>query len=223
MHKIILYKICNHYEYILKNYFYETLSFLLIVTACLFIVFKSQTLVPFFFWSAAIFFLIYQYRNDLFKVKINKPFLILMGLGVFVRIGILLIADDIHVHQDEGWLNRDAITFIDESMRTNQWEIFISTLRQYPNVWFLVQGFVLKIFGLSPMSVKLTSVLCDIVILLLLYKACINYFSEKTALFALAMYATFPIALHWSAIGLTNINSQICFAFFFFLSHWQKK
>jgi 4-amino-4-deoxy-L-arabinose transferase-like glycosyltransferase len=145
--------------------------------------------------------------------KISYTFLItsLLVLVLFcLRIYWLYHIDWVLFHGDEALIGKTALNTFTYSVGSHDWDFFRfiwGTAAYLPAPWYYLQGFVLYLLGSSVFTTKLFSLVTDFAITLLIGILVKRWQNTSTAVAAVIAYSTLPIAIHFSGIGLQNIQS----------------
>ncbi len=142
----------------------------------------------------------------------KKEYLWLATLPVyFFRLLFLFWGKSLPFHGDEAIVSENALLAFNGGL-SGKWEFFgakMGTLNFFPALWYYPQGFLIRILGPSLSSAKLLSLVTDLAICLLIYFIAKKWLNRSKALAASLIYASLPIAIHFSMTGYQNIQSTL--------------
>lgn len=167
-------------------------------------------------WITSIFFL-YKIVSppDSIKKDFRLPIsLILLLLFVFFikAIFISLYPSSISFHGDEAINSRNAQINFQTGINSGVWNLLSSgqgTLNKMPALWYFLQGGLIWVLGPSLLSVKIFTLISDLILCCFIYLIIKKLFNKSLALFATALYISLPIAIHFSMTGYQNLQSTV--------------
>lgn len=203
----------------LNKHFYTILIYLLSASLSIITLYRiSQSdyqILPFLTWITSIILLWIPHIKKFPKLNHltflgDYKFLLIISIVFSLRfIYLLLDPTNLFFHGDEAIGSRNAQTAFELGINEQKWDLLGSkqgTLNQFPALWYYVQGAIIYFLGPSVSTLKYFSFLTDIGISFIIYKLSTWWWGKKFALGSLIIYATLPIAIHYSMTGYQNIQ-----------------
>ncbi len=147
------------------------------------------------------------------KDKISSSFYFLL-LFVFLLkiIFISFYPTNVFFHGDEAINSRNAQSNFESGLNLGKWNILSSgsgTLNEMPALWYFLQGAIIHILGPSLLSVKIFTIISDLILCRFIYLIIRQLFNKQLAFFASIIYISLPIAIHFSMTGYQNLQSTV--------------
>jgi hypothetical protein len=171
-------------------------------------------------WVISILFLIIPFNSlkDLrdnailfySKVKRNRNELIAVFILCFILVSVVVLNyDSERFHQD------DLITAYFSIKHNFSGILFFSPVPlnptewvcQFPSLYFAIQQIILGFIGVTNLSVKLSIIPYNLIILIFLYLTLKNIYNKKIAFFGSFFYIFLGISLYFTTLGLHFISS----------------
>lgn len=161
-----------------------------------------------------------DYLKKDFRLPISL--ILLLFFVFFIKvIFISLYPSSISFHGDEAINSRNAQISFEIGVNTGVWNLLSSgqgTLNKMPALWYFLQGGLIYLLGPSLLSVKIFTIISDLILCCFIYLIIKKLFDKRLALFATILYLSLPIAIHFSMTGYQNLQSTVMlFASIYFL------
>lgn len=115
-------------------------------------------------------------------------------------------------HGDEAVISRNAESAVKQAITTGSWNLLgheDGTITRFPAAWYVAQGLLISALGPSTTSIRVLSVIFQLIIVAVQYRLIKKYFSTAVALGWTMIYVTAPIVLHFSLTAYQNFGSSL--------------